>query len=154
MITISHKQLRRSWLSLLPRPFPFMLWVFLSFPWACAMSTLIWSEDSGGAENGKRKTCWVAWDIMLRPKSHGGLGFRDMHLFNQALLARQAWCLIQFPNTQCARLLRAKYFPNGSLIDTIFTGNKSSTWAAIEYGLELLKQVVIWRVGNGRKIHA
>ncbi|KAK1621216.1 hypothetical protein QYE76_026733 [Lolium multiflorum] len=33
-------------------------------------------------------------------------------------------------------------------------GNGSSTWHAIEYGLELLKTGVIWRVGNGAKIRA
>jgi hypothetical protein len=107
-----------------------------------------------GAENGKRKTHWVAWDTMLRPKECGGIGFRDMRLFNQALLARQAWRLIQYPETLCAQLLKAKYFPNGSLIDTVFTGNGSSSWHAIEYGLELLKQGVIWRVGNGVSIRA
>lgn len=30
-----------------------------------------------GAENGKRRTHWVAWDGMLRPKSRGGMGFKD-----------------------------------------------------------------------------
>jgi hypothetical protein len=105
-----------------------------------------------GVENGKRKTHWVAWDIMLRPKDYGGVGFRDMRLFNQALLARQAWRLIQYPNTLCAQLLKAKYYPSGSLIDTVFTGNGSSTWHAIEYGLELLKKGIIWRVGNGAQI--
>ncbi|KAK1660258.1 hypothetical protein QYE76_048417 [Lolium multiflorum] len=32
--------------------------------------------------------------------------------------------------------------------------NGSKTWHAIEYGLELLKQGVIWRVGNGAQIRA
>jgi hypothetical protein len=107
-----------------------------------------------GAENGKRKTHWLGWDSMLRPKSQGGVGFRDMRLFNHALLARQAWRLIQYPETLCAQLLKAKYYPSGSLIDTVFTGNGSSTWHAIEYGLELLKKGVIWRVGNGVNIRA
>jgi hypothetical protein len=107
-----------------------------------------------GAENGKRKTHWVAWDIMLRPKDYGGVGFRDMRLFNQALLARQAWRLLQYPDSLCALILKAKYYPNGFLLDTVFSGNGSSTWHAIEYGLELLKQGVIWRVGNGAKIRA
>jgi hypothetical protein len=106
-----------------------------------------------GAENGKRKTHWVSWDIMMRPKEYGGVGFRDMRLFNQALLARQAWRLIQCQDTLCAQLLKAKYYPNGSIIDTVFSGNSSSTWNAIAYGLELLKKGVIWRVGNGANIH-
>jgi hypothetical protein len=71
-----------------------------------------------GTENGKRKTHWVAWDIMLRPKAYGGIGFRDMRLFNQALLARQAWRLIQCPDTLCAQILKAKYYPSGSIVDT------------------------------------
>jgi hypothetical protein len=32
------------------------------------------------------------------------------------------------------------YYPNGNLTDTVFSGNGSSTWHAIEYGLELLKK--------------
>ena len=54
----------------------------------------------------------------------------------------------------CAQMLKAKYYPNGFLTDTVFTGNGSSTWHAIEYGLELLKKGAIWRVGNGASIRA
>jgi hypothetical protein len=73
-------------------------------------------------------------------------------MFNQSLLARQAWRLIENPESLCAQLLPAKYYPDGNLIDTVFTGNPSSTWRAIEYGLELLKKGVIWRIGNGAKV--
>jgi hypothetical protein len=33
---------------------------------------------------------WVAWDDMLMQKGLGGLSFRNIELFNLALLARQA----------------------------------------------------------------
>ncbi|KAM0925007.1 hypothetical protein ACQ4PT_004493 [Festuca glaucescens] len=41
-----------------------------------------------------------------------------------------------------------------SILGKRMAGNGSSTWHAIEYGLELLKKGVIWRVGNGASIRA
>lgn len=87
-----------------------------------------------------------------QPKRCGGMGFRDLQLFNQALLAKQAWRLIEYPDSLCAQVLMAKYYPNGVLIDTVFTGNALSTWKAIEYGLELLKKGIVWRIGNGAEV--
>jgi hypothetical protein len=95
---------------------------------------------------------WLAWDKVARPKSFGGVGFRDLRVFNQALLARQAWRLLQFPNTLCARVLRAKYFPAGNLLDTAFIQNSSPSWQGVMHGLELLKEGAIWRIGNGSEV--
>jgi hypothetical protein len=78
---------------------------------------------------------------LMKPKGQGGIGFRDLRVFNQALLARQAWRLIQFPDSLCARVLKAKYYPQRELIDTVFLGDASPTWRAIEHGLDLLKKV-------------
>jgi hypothetical protein len=72
-----------------------------------------------------------------------------MKLFNKALLARQAWRLIQFLQSLCARLLKAKYYLNGELVDMVFSTNMSPTWRSIVYGLELLKKGIIWRIGSG-----
>ena len=103
-----------------------------------------------GSSNGRRKTHWKAWEKIQRPKTQGGLGFRDYRVFNQALLARQAWRLLTNPSSLCTRVLKAKYYPNGELQDTVFSGNASSSWQGIQYGLELLKTGLIRRTGNGR----
>lgn len=52
-----------------------------------------------GSDRGKRKVQWVPWQTMILPKSHGGMGFKDPRLFNQALLAHQAWRLIANPDS-------------------------------------------------------
>jgi hypothetical protein len=46
------------------------------------------------------KIHWMSWSRMGSAKSTGGLGFRDLILFNKALLAKQFWRMIQFPDSQ------------------------------------------------------
>ena len=105
----------------------------------------------GGEDDNNKRTHWIAWERFTRCKSRGGLGFRDFQVFNQALLAKQAWRLIEYPESLCAKLMKAKYFPNGDLLDTAFP-SQSPTWKAIMHGLDLLKIGVIWRVADGTKI--
>lgn len=64
----------------------------------------------------ERKTHWLSWQTLSMSKENGGLGYRDLQLFNLAMLARQAWRLIRSPDSLCARLLMARYCPDGNLI--------------------------------------
>lgn len=105
-----------------------------------------------GAKEGKRKTHWRVWDMMIKPKNRGGMGFRDFRLLNQALLAQQAWRLISNPDSLCAQVLKARYYPDGRLEDTVFSGNASPTWQAVVHGLDLLKKGLIWRIGDGSSV--
>jgi hypothetical protein len=54
------------------------------------------------SHQGKRKGAMDSWEVLVKPKSNGGLGFKDLRLFNQALLVHQAMRLIQFPMSLCA----------------------------------------------------
>ena len=81
------------------------------------------------------------------------MGFRDLRLFNQALLAKQAWRLLVYPDSLCAKLMKAKYYPQGHILDTVFPQSASLTWQGIMHGLELLKNGVIWQVGDGSSIN-
>jgi hypothetical protein len=64
-----------------------------------------------------KKMHWVGWKKMKLPKDEGGLGFRDLYSFNiLAILARQSWRMIQSPDSLCACVLRAKYFPDADVL--------------------------------------
>lgn len=44
------------------------------------------------------------------------MGFRDLHAFNLAMLAKQSLRLLSSPDTLCAQMLRAMYYPDGNLL--------------------------------------
>lgn len=52
---------------------------------------------------------WKKWTALCLPKGWGGLGFRDLTCFNQALLAKQAWQILSSPNLLLSRVLLGKY---------------------------------------------
>jgi hypothetical protein len=80
---------------------------------------------------------------MTRPKFLGGLRFRDLELFNLALLARQAWRVLQEPMPLSARILKAAYLPNSSILEATLGSHPSQIWWAILDGREVLVQGLV-----------
>jgi hypothetical protein len=39
-------------------------------------------------QDNEKKIHWLSWEMMSKRKSKGGMGFRDVHCFNLAMLAR------------------------------------------------------------------
>lgn len=81
------------------------------------------------------------------------MGFRDIHCFNLALLAKQAWRLLDNSESLCATILRAKYFPEGDLMSASLKKGSSFTWQSIMAGVDSLRNGYIWRVGTGQNIN-
>ncbi|XP_021760550.1 uncharacterized protein LOC110725370 [Chenopodium quinoa] len=105
-----------------------------------------------GQRNGERKIHWIAWKRLCEPKAAGGLGFRDFKLFNEALLGKQAWRLIQFPDSLVAKVLKAKYYPNGDFMSSELGATPSYSWRGIWGSKWVINRGARWRVGDGLDI--
>lgn len=69
-----------------------------------------------GQKGEERKTSWVVWDKMYRPKKDGGLGFRIMQTSDEAL-AKQGWRILNNSESLMAKVLKGKYFPKTSCLE-------------------------------------
>ncbi|KAJ1286170.1 hypothetical protein BS78_03G332100 [Paspalum vaginatum] len=104
-------------------------------------------------QDNDKKIHWLGKEKLMRPKSKGGLGFRDLYAFNIAMLACQGWRLIQQPFSLCAQVLKARYFPESDILHAKQRDGMSYTWRNILKGIKLLNKGIIWRVGNGENIN-
>jgi hypothetical protein len=108
------------------------------------MQRFLWNHMSKTS-----KIPWMSWDRLSRSKSMGGIGFRDLVVFNQALLAKQGWRLIQNPNSLTARIFKNKYYPSTTFLEASQRPQISFVWRSLLNARNLLKQGLLWRVGDG-----
>ncbi|XP_024196065.1 uncharacterized protein LOC112199256 [Rosa chinensis] len=88
-------------------------------------------------------------------KEEGGLGFRSLEDFNSAMLAKQAWRIINHPNSLIARIYAARYFPSGSFWTAgMHASSPSYSWRSILSTRELIAEGFCWQIGNGERVKA
>ncbi|XP_042958093.1 uncharacterized mitochondrial protein AtMg00310-like [Carya illinoinensis] len=103
-----------------------------------------------GFSGDQTKMQWIKWSQINKAKDQGGLGFRNFNSFNMALLAKNGWNLLQSPTSLPATILRQKYFPHGSILKAKVGARPSLTWRSLHAGLSLLKEGLLWRIGDGK----
>ncbi|KAL5555894.1 hypothetical protein UlMin_038130 [Ulmus minor] len=105
-----------------------------------------------GSKRGKSRMHWSKWNVMCNGKERGGMGFRDLGCFNQALLAKQGWRLIRNPDSLVGKVLKACYFPNGDFLNARKGKHASLVWRSLMWGREIIEKGSRWRVGSGKNI--
>lgn len=98
--------------------------------------TIIWWDDSPE----KRKIAWISWKKLTLPKGKGGLGFRDIKEFNDSLLAKLSWRILNRPESLISRVLLGRYCYNSLFLECESKGNMSHGWKGILAGKEVLKK--------------
>ncbi|GAU33843.1 hypothetical protein TSUD_393510 [Trifolium subterraneum] len=111
-----------------------------------------WWRGGNNNNNNNKGIHWLAWDRLACPKAHGGLGFRNFEAFNKAMVAKQAWNIVQNPNSLVAKLIKARYFPHSSLFEAPLGYNPSFAWRSMWHARQILSFGCRWRIGSGDNI--
>ena len=70
-----------------------------------------------------------------------GDGFKDLCTFNMAMLVIQGWRIMHQLDLLVSRILKARYFPNGSVMDAHAGANPSFKWRRILEGRKTLENI-------------
>lgn len=84
-----------------------------------------------GSDDSVRKFHWHNWEKLCLPKAMGGMGFRDLKCFNQALLAKQCWRLYNASDSLLHNLFKARYFKNSDVLIARCDYDPSYSWRSL-----------------------
>jgi len=100
----------------------------------------------------QRKVHLIAWDVVTKDKSQGGLGLRGMRPLNSAYLMKLGWRLQAEPSSLWARILRQKYC-KGSDLNRMAARHSacSNVWKGIMETRDLVEQGMGKTVSDGKQ---
>ena len=100
----------------------------------------------------RRNIHWVSLDRLCDKKDDGGLEYREMEAFNDAMLAKQVWRLLHEENSLVHKILKARYFPNGQLMTAALGSKPRFMWRSLWGAWDIIQQGSRWLIGNGEKV--
>lgn len=94
------------------------------------------------------------WNAICKPKFMGGLSIKKTIEMNKAILAKTSWRMLQRDKGLWCHLFKKKYLKSSSLLCESYKKplTCSSTWFNICFGTSLLRQGLVWRIGNGEEV--
>ncbi|KAL8149608.1 uncharacterized protein LOC141704125 [Apium graveolens] len=109
------------------------------------MNAFLW----GGGAHGKGLR-WISWKNLCVPKDFGGLGLKELKTFNLAMIAKQGWRLLIEANSLVSAVMKARYYPESSIIHAELGNNPSYVWRGIYQALSVVKAGARRKIGDGK----
>ena len=81
---------------------------------------------------------WVNWKELTKSKMECEMGFRDLALINDSLLAKQAWRLLKNQDSLFYEVFKARFFPNCTIMEAKKNRGGLYAWTSILHGRDVL----------------
>ncbi|XP_062116335.1 uncharacterized protein LOC133830374 [Humulus lupulus] len=89
----------------------------------CLCRNFLW-----GVKGTRRKFHLTSWDQVCQPKSHGGLGFKEGHLWNKIKLARYIWAISSKQDLLWVKWVNCIYLKGDQIWDYVLHQDSSWYW--------------------------
>ena len=80
------------------------------------------------------------------------MGFKEIEKFNDVVLAKQVWRMINNPNSLCHRVFKARFFPTCSIWEAKDSNMGSYAWKSILSARDVIWKGMVWHIGNGQNV--
>ena len=94
----------------------------------------------------------MAWDHLCQPKNQGGLGFKHLHDFNQAMLSKAVWHFLMDKDSLCVQAIKAKYRVGRNWLWEDPPKRASWPWKSINNAKSIILNGAYKLVSNGESI--
>ncbi|GJZ93434.1 RNA-directed DNA polymerase, eukaryota, reverse transcriptase zinc-binding domain protein [Tanacetum coccineum] len=94
----------------------------------------------------------IAWKLVCRPKEQGGLGIKPLSQWNEVLLIRQFWKILENKKSLWAEWVNIVKLKNRSVWNIQVEPNDSWGWKTMMNIRDKIKNHVMYEIGNGNTI--
>lgn len=94
----------------------------------------------------------MKWERLCKPKDFGGIGFKQLHKFNVAMLGKQVWKLLTQPDSFVAKILKARYYPRTSISEANLGYNPSFVWRSLFAAKDVVVSGSRVQIGSGQNV--
>lgn len=84
-----------------------------------------------GSTAEKRRPALLAWDDLCAPKKNGGLGLKQIQVWNMAALGKQVWALMMKKDALWVKWISTIYLKNEDFLDVQIKNSDSWHWKQV-----------------------
>ncbi|KAL2906857.1 hypothetical protein RDABS01_005567 [Bienertia sinuspersici] len=91
----------------------------------------------------------TSWNKICSPLNAGGLGVRNLRIWNLTFMAKLGWKILTDENKLWVKLLRERYLRKCNFMDAIPNQGQSQLWRDVLKGRDILSTSLIMGIGDG-----